>query len=353
MSAENSALMESLSDDGSDDDTSEDHEKPLPFCIRYGFCLKLLCVPAILIGAAIFLKFSEDWAFLTSFYVMVQIVTTIGYGDVTVNNPISMIFMTFLVLVTIFFIASCVNDVGNWVSNKEADLLRRGLADVAVGKAPKAGHSRYHLMSLCVAFVMFLGAVAFGTIFYATYESCSCGYGQTQKDDYPTCVTVVNGTDYNGKVHAKPNCGAEGQTKTWLKAFYMTIITITTVGYGDYYPMTELGRFLAIFWMLLGVLATGNLVGAVATTIGSYVKHMKKRHKNSKKKLKAIAAQDASTDQNSLSRADFLEYMLFKGDLVDQETIDHINQVFESMHPVNRRVPIDVVADTLANDEED
>ncbi|MBW2013158.1 MAG: hypothetical protein JRI69_05135 [Deltaproteobacteria bacterium] len=38
-----------------------------------------------------------------------------------------------------------------------------------------------------------------------------------------------------------------------VDAFYFSIVTIATVGYGDIHPSTEPGKFLAMFLILCGV----------------------------------------------------------------------------------------------------
>ena len=50
-------------------------------------------------------------------------------------------------------------------------------------------------------------------------------------------------------------------------SFWWTIVTITTVGYGDIYPVTTGGRILAIFLMLGGI-ATSS---AVTASISAYI----------------------------------------------------------------------------------
>jgi voltage-gated potassium channel len=50
-------------------------------------------------------------------------------------------------------------------------------------------------------------------------------------------------------------------------SFWWTIVTVTTVGYGDIYPVTTGGRILAIFLMMGGV-AT---VSGVTATIAAYI----------------------------------------------------------------------------------
>ena len=52
---------------------------------------------------------------------------------------------------------------------------------------------------------------------------------------------------------------------TGADALWWAIVTITTVGYGDYYPVTELGRIVAVFVMFAGV----GIIGALASILAS------------------------------------------------------------------------------------
>ncbi len=48
-------------------------------------------------------------------------------------------------------------------------------------------------------------------------------------------------------------------------AIWWGIVTITTVGYGDFYPVTELGRLTAVFVMVAGI----GIIGALASILAS------------------------------------------------------------------------------------
>jgi voltage-gated potassium channel len=48
-------------------------------------------------------------------------------------------------------------------------------------------------------------------------------------------------------------------------ALWYSIVTITTVGYGDYYPVTAAGRITAMFVMFMGV----GIIGALASILAS------------------------------------------------------------------------------------
>merc|ERR1719247_3185725 len=63
-------------------------------------------------------------------------------------------------------------------------------------------------------------------------------------------------------------CAATGgYVKTWTDAFYMSVITLTTVGFGDHAPRSEIGRAVGCVWMLFGVVATANFASAFGTLL--------------------------------------------------------------------------------------
>ena len=57
----------------------------------------------------------------------------------------------------------------------------------------------------------------------------------------------------------------DGDLKEVQNAFWWTIVTITTVGYGDYSPETFYGRVLAIFLMLAGIGLVSTVTGSISS----------------------------------------------------------------------------------------
>ena len=61
--------------------------------------------------------------------------------------------------------------------------------------------------------------------------------------------------------------GANEQLHHYADALWWACVTITTIGYGDIYPVTFGGRIISLFTMLFGIGLIGSFTAAVASTI--------------------------------------------------------------------------------------
>lgn len=50
----------------------------------------------------------------------------------------------------------------------------------------------------------------------------------------------------------------------WVDALYFTIITLTTVGYGDFSPSTTVGKLFTILYLLIGLGLLASFISVIA-----------------------------------------------------------------------------------------
>lgn len=54
---------------------------------------------------------------------------------------------------------------------------------------------------------------------------------------------------------------------SWLDSIYFSIITLTTIGYGDFSPQTNGGKLFTIFYILIGI---GIILSFINTVYNHY-----------------------------------------------------------------------------------
>eukprot|EP00095_Tigriopus_kingsejongensis_P005365 maker-scaffold34_size539781-snap-gene-3.22 protein:Tk05365 transcript:maker-scaffold34_size539781-snap-gene-3.22-mRNA-1 annotation:"open rectifier potassium channel protein 1" len=96
--------------------------------------------------------------------------------------------------------------------------------------------------------------------------------------------TTENGTAHN----AIDRFNLEEDCSTWnfYNAVFFSFTAITTIGYGHLFPQTEAGKWVCIFYSLLGVIINGVVIGSLATFFGARINKLKQRTKlkNQRKK---------------------------------------------------------------------
>lgn len=54
---------------------------------------------------------------------------------------------------------------------------------------------------------------------------------------------------------------------SWIDSIYFSIITLTTIGYGDFSPQTDTGKIFTIFYIVLGI---GIILSFINTVYSHY-----------------------------------------------------------------------------------
>jgi voltage-gated potassium channel len=69
--------------------------------------------------------------------------------------------------------------------------------------------------------------------------------------------------------------GENERLRDYFDAVYWAVITSTTVGYGDVYPITTVGKFIASISAILGIAFHGLFIGVLGS---GFIDEMKKNN---------------------------------------------------------------------------
>jgi len=123
--------------------------------------------------------------------------------------------------------------------------------------------------------------------------------------------------------------GIEGWN--FIDAIYFTIITGTTVGYGDISPASVGGRWFAFFFLPFSVIFVSTQLSSLANILLG---------KNEDSKLKALLGVDLSLEallnmdtdgDGEITEFEFIKFMMVTAGMADEETLDSLHKRFEEM----------------------
>eukprot|EP00602_Paraphysomonas_sp_CaronLab_P001034 CAMPEP_0185034002 /NCGR_PEP_ID=MMETSP1103-20130426/23475_1 /TAXON_ID=36769 /ORGANISM="Paraphysomonas bandaiensis, Strain Caron Lab Isolate" /LENGTH=456 /DNA_ID=CAMNT_0027570479 /DNA_START=358 /DNA_END=1728 /DNA_ORIENTATION=- len=90
-------------------------------------------------------------------------------------------------------------------------------------------------------------------------------------------------SEYPEGAYLRPSATASGKELSPFRSIaisiYWACVTITTLGYGDMYPTTTLGRFFTIIWMFCGVLLIALPVSVLGSNFSSALAEIDARRK--------------------------------------------------------------------------
>jgi potassium channel subfamily K len=134
-------------------------------------------------------------------------------------------------------------------------------------------------------------------------------------------------------VFALLEAGDPGISEEWDfgSALYFSVIAATTVGCGDLAPQTQKGRFVALIFVPLTVVAMGHwLATIVSSIIDSRKSGFRKQLEVQQLSLELLEAMDEDGD-GKVTPNDFLEFMLIAMNKVDRELILELRAHFSHL----------------------
>merc|ERR1719215_329949 len=222
-------------------------------------------------------------------YLISQILTTVGYGDITPAYPRGQVWVGINVIIALCLYCSIVMEV------VEMAFARIKATLVAGQDIDLSGEGK--IKDWSKSYTVDYGSMTRSSIFFGTLAAIGILFWHL----YP------------------------GEGKTWLQAVDMSIITLSTVGFGAFNAVTEGGKVFGAYWMLIGVAALGALIGSFIE-LSMKLKQVQ-RHRQSQDHEDFKKIMEECLDKNGkLDKPRFLKVglMLTKGaQIEDLEKIEH------------------------------
>lgn len=279
---------------------------------------KLLLVPiGLLLLGTLCLSHMEHWSLLTSLYVVTQLVSTVGYGDYVVQEDASKLFVALFALVALVVCAYAISALADRLvqgraCNVTAYLEKMETTDSDSKEAKESWHEINELITQVSTVAVF---IIFGTVLFRFLQPCACN-----KNSPAGCID-----------HDFRTCRATGgHGGSTIDAFYMSVMTLTTIGFGDVTPQTTLGRAISIPWMLIGVVVFAHALATWSHFF--YVGHVTRRLKAKDEVhdiTKDVFAKIDKDGNGSLDKAEFLAYTLLKYEHISDTLVDKIFEQYD------------------------
>ena len=127
---------------------------------------------------------------------------------------------------------------------------------------------------------------------------------------------------------AEQNAPGANITK-YQNAVWWAFVTITTVGYGDYYPVTNLGRILALILMFSGL----GIIGVLSSYLASMFISLQTRRERKKEEGKGNGENNDENEEQAGNDED--ETSSLKAELAEmKEELTEIKQLLEQHYQV-------------------
>lgn len=278
----------------------------------------LSCAALWFFGGVLYLWTVEGFTLIRAIYVCIEVVTTIGYGDFTVKRHGELFFCVYIVgcvLLVSFAMSSIMDHVLAAQTNSfkmEMCALENKLGVVSSKTKPTSVSG--NINDIAAAALVCAVFLVFGTVFFHNIEKCTC---------------MRNGSPIQGCI--EDSCSSTGGIELEAtSALYMSIVTLTTVGFGDRHPNTEFGMLAACGWMLLGVGATANFVRAFSLYF--FGKLQQRSYIYDQKISKDVFDKMDLHHDGTITKGEYRRFMLLKFKLVDEDILDVIDHQFDALN---------------------
>ncbi|KAG8662629.1 hypothetical protein MANES_01G130000v8 [Manihot esculenta] len=272
--------------------------KSTPLIVRQAFISVAFYLAIVVVIFLVSGSFKGTTTFkpVDALYFTVVTLCTIGFGDIVPDSTFTKLFTCVFILVGFGFIDILLNGLVTYICDRQEAVLLSAVDESRFNRYMidrVKGRIRIRT-KVSLALLAVVGCIAIGTI----------------------------------AVHFLENIN-------WVDSFYLSVTSVTTVGYGDFAFTTVTGRCFAIVWLLISTLAVARgFLYLAEFRIDKRNRRIAKWVLQKKITLGDLISADLDND-GSISKSEFVIYKLKEmGRITEKEILQICNQ-FDSLDNSN------------------
>jgi hypothetical protein len=249
-------------------------EKPTAFLRThwFGITKTLIFISYYAVGIAYYSQ-AEGWEVVDCIYFTTVTVSTVGYGFFHPSNDDTRLFTVFFIIYGLFFVLPIANI---FAVNYGVKLQNRVLATMKQWSIINDNQWLVqHFNRGALSILMIVLCLVLGVVVYSANEGW-----------------------------------------TFVTALYFTVVTMTTVGYGDITPQKESSRWFGIFFILLCILVFATALNTFGLILGE-VMLVRKRNALFKKDVSLHRLEELGARPQGIDKFDFVMEMLTQLELIN------------------------------------
>ena len=192
----------------------------------------------------------EDMPFIRALYFCMITFTTVGFGDFSPSTTLCKLFTCLFVFIGLAIIANLISDLLDYIIEEREKLKKEKLHETFDRQDNVLDHGNKNDLTECF------------TLFSIEIPPFAVPIVQGMKQS----VLIISLNILIGVLFYSYLV----DNFSLLDSFYLSCMTITTVGYGDIAPKNNYSRAFTIVYALLGTLMTGNALSRFANAVSDY-----------------------------------------------------------------------------------
>lgn len=301
-------------------------------------------------GGIVTMHFLEGWSFADCFYFTVVVTTTVGYGDMAPEHPVSKLYMCYFVFAAVSMISTCLAYTVGLLIDKQEELMMHGMigasdsddAEAGVRYGGESASSASTPQQAVSAAANVVGvALPNRPLLAPLVEQLRRLPWLSNVTDFAFLEDLTWLGDYQGVMMtaliflAILTFGVfvfmRFEKLSFVDALYVTCISATTVGFGDIDPKMRATKSIMTVWLLLSTLTLGKLITDQSNAyVRSRQRASTRRLLSAQMDMSTLERMDADGD-GKVDKAEFLGMMLVETGKCAQADVDECVDRFQEL----------------------